>query len=121
MNKDMIRDLKLVDETIKFYVSNKEDKHFARSLLGCMIGKLKRQPQQGWIPVSEPPEDEETKIIAWRYKVGKAGDYEHYYGFSEYVLGDWDFRFLKGSSHPDDDVEILAWRELPEFYRPREE
>ena len=46
-NKDMIRDLKLVDEIIKIYVSNKEDKHFARSVLGCMIGKLEQQPQQG--------------------------------------------------------------------------
>ena len=46
-NKEMIKDLKDVDEIIKIYVSNKEDKHFARSLLGCMIGKLEQHPQQG--------------------------------------------------------------------------
>lgn len=66
-----------------------------------------------WINADNNPEYEDTYIIAWLPK--RTQRKECFYAIASFESGEWD---LSGNAAIEywKDIEIYAWRELPEPY-----
>lgn len=72
----------------------------------------------GWIPVSEPPKEDDTYIVAWVplvYPVSKG--LTHYYGLFDYDSETDDWSIDVPDNYKENGIEILAWKPLPAPYK----
>lgn len=67
-----------------------------------------------WIPVDDLPEVEDTYIIAWLPKNTKRK--ECFYAIANFESGEWDLSLMQDRIDFWGEIEIWAWRELPEPY-----
>ena len=102
--------------------SNVESGVIAERVCNLAISALTQQLNNGWIPVSEPPTEYGTYIVAWMptghtsNDVMKATKSEltHYYEMLEYNPEE-DEEWETITQY--DSYKIIAWRNLPESYK----
>lgn len=124
MNKQEIE--KAIETLKSIYPSKKEIKtgeydHVADALDDA-ISALTQQLNNGWIPVSEPPTEYGTYIVAWiptghtadDIKKATNSELTHYYEMLEYNPEE-DKEWESISQY--DSYKIIAWKPLPEPYK----
>lgn len=67
-----------------------------------------------WIPVDNQPEFEDCYIIAWLPRKTKRK--ECFYAIASFESGEWNLEGMEDRIEFWKDIEIHAWRELPEPY-----
>lgn len=86
------------------------------------ISALEHQLTNGWIPVTEPPTEYGTYLVAWipsghtaeDIKQATKSDAAHYYEMLEYdPEADEEWEAIEQC----DSYKIIAWQPLPEAYR----
>lgn len=105
--------LKEIDETIGRYGSNPEliTEDITDFCYGLNVAKgiIRKHMNDGWIPVDKQlPDESLNSVIGW-------DDYRDRCVFVQYYNGRW----ILGDG--TESVKIIAWRPLPEPYRPKKE
>lgn len=96
--------------------------------LEMAISALTQQLNNGWIPVSEPPSEYGTYMVAWRPINMTEGDVKtrtrskitHFYEILEYDPED-ESGWIETIKQSEGAYEILAWQPLPEPYKEASE
>lgn len=114
MNKQEIK------EAIEYFKADTFlDKH-----IKLAISALEQQLTNGWIPVSKPPNEYGTYMVAWRpinmtegdVKIRTRSKITHFYEILEYDPED-ESGWIETIKQSEGAYEILAWRPLPEPYK----
>ncbi len=107
--RELEKILEEIDETIERYGKNPYiDEKVTDLCYGLNIAKdiIRKHINDGWIPVEERlPEESLNSVIGW-------DEYRERCCFVQYYGGKWA---LRADREP---IKIIAWRPLPEPYRP---
>lgn len=107
----MIDEKKLIEELQKEFPEWKSIPvgNIVKSVVDKVIRIIKKQPKEDeWIPVDERlPRESLDSVIGWD-KYRERCVFVQYYG-GRWILGN------------DESVKIIAWRPLPEAYKPKGE
>lgn len=117
----------MIDEKtlIEVMLKSREREHgTVASLIDWFIQVVEACPKVAeWIPCSEPPEKEDTYLVAWlpTYTTENGDtrfypcEYPHYYMLADYYDEEWDFNLP--DAYKGEEAVLLAWQPLPPAYK----
>lgn len=113
--------LEEIDETIERYGKNPYiDGKVTDLCYGLNIAKdiIRKHMNDGWIPVDERLPENNKLVLVWARSTARGADE---WSLGSYDNGFWALGSWGGSLVFPSQLEAVAWRPLPEPYRPEKE
>ena len=110
--------LEEIDETIERYGKNPYiDEKVTDLCYGLNIAKdiIRKHMNDGWIPVEERLPENNKLVLVWARSTARGADE---WSLGSYDKGFWALGSYGGSLVFPSQLEAVAWRPLPEPYKP---
>ena len=110
--------LEEIDQEVKEYMEIDFGDEYNAGIkdMAKMVKKIiRKHMNDGWIPVEEQPPENNKLVLVWARSTARGADE---WSLGSYDNGFWALGSYGGSLVFPSQLEAVAWRPLPEPYRP---